>query len=112
MIATIIVPIADKDIANTIAHGLDFDTGGIHTFDSVRLSNNGLEPATHVACNTYVSQATAAQFLGFKQAIPGAIYMFDGDPRWFINQNGFLRIPPPDPGLLGKIWNAILGLWQ
>jgi len=112
MIATIIIPIADRDIANTIAHNLDTDVNGIATFNNVRLSANGLEPATHLACNSWVSPASAAKFPGFKLTIPNAVYMFDGDPKWFISQNLLVRIQPPEPTLLTHIWNAIKGIWQ
>ncbi len=48
----IFVALGKRSDANLLAKAWDFDTGGDKTFSSVRLSANGREPATHVACNT------------------------------------------------------------
>ena len=53
-----IVPVAAQAAANKIAHVLNLEEGGEHTFEGCRLSANAQEPASHVAASGQVCEDT------------------------------------------------------
>lgn len=53
-----IIPVTAQVAANKIAHVLNLEEGGEHTFEGCRLSANAQEPASHVAASGQVCEDT------------------------------------------------------
>jgi len=58
----LVIPIVQTSPASIVAKDWDSDTGGDKTF-SVRLSANGKEPATHLACETAMTAPMRTKML-------------------------------------------------
>ena len=95
----IFVALSKKGDANLLAKAWDFDTGGDKTFGGVRLSANGKEPATHVACNTAANAemktGIVASELSNAQTKP---YRESDGWTWekALKDMGLIVITPPD----------------
>jgi len=70
----ILIGIGKTAAANAYAADWDPDSRGDLTFGAVRLSANGIEPATHTACNTVATPEMEAKFLAARSQIPAAAY--------------------------------------
>lgn len=55
-LTTMIMPVAAVAAANRIAHVLNVDLGGEHTFEVCRVSPNAQEPATHVCSSSHLCE--------------------------------------------------------
>lgn len=98
----IIVDWDKRDTANSWAADWDPDTGGEETFGSVKLSADGTDPPTHIACNTAATDPILDGIQNASDNVPFvAVYSpQDGETPYELWERaladmGLQVIPPP-----------------
>lgn len=109
----IIVPWDKITDANTRAGIFDPDDGGSDTFGAVQLSTNGLEPQSHSACDTLMSDAVWSGIEGTLTNVtytitiyrtnnrvqPGAVKRYDDGSWVFVGSGDIMSVALDDMAL-------------
>lgn len=74
-VLSMLVPMAWRENANLLAAAFDPDVGGERTFDFVRMSGTGIEPASHAGAQTLIRPSLLQQveFIKASGVVPAAL---------------------------------------
>jgi len=91
----VIIPISSAAQGNAVAQSITGNPADAETFGVVRLSADGLEPATHLGCSTYMADNLKPQLRTLQSQVTALHYTSTNSWDVFIKGFGLQVINPP-----------------